>query len=114
MTTNIGSASLTVIPDFDGFDRRIERGAVAGFGRAGKSSGAAFGRSFHTAAKVGIGAALVATAGAIKLGLSAIDEARESQQVGRQTNAVLKSTGRAAKVSARDVGRLAGRLSYMA
>src|SRR5262245_16361448 len=41
----------------------------------------------------------------------AIDEAREAAKVGRQTAAVIKATGGVAKVSARDVDRLATALS---
>jgi hypothetical protein len=45
---------------------------------------------------------------------SAISEAREAQKVGRQTAAVIKATGGVARVSARDVDRLATALSNKA
>jgi hypothetical protein len=124
--TNVGFATLSVIPSFDGFKGKLERGTngpldsvgTSGgkrFGNGfGKSAGAAFGKTFKAAAKVGIGAAIALTAGAIKIGKDALDEAAESQKVGRQTAAVLKSTGGAAKVSQADVGKLANKLSYMA
>jgi hypothetical protein len=40
-----------------------------------------------------------------------IDEGREAQKVGRQTDAVIKSTGKAAGLTAKGFERLAGRLS---
>lgn len=55
--------------------------------------------------------ALGATAGAADFLRDAISEARESQKVGAQTGAVIKSTGAAAKVSADQVGDLATAIS---
>lgn len=55
--------------------------------------------------------ALGATAGAADFLRDSIDEARESQKVGAQTEAVIKSTGGAAKVSADQIGDLATALS---
>lgn len=57
-------------------------------------------------------AAVVGGAAAIGSFLKdSIGEAREAQKVGAQTNAVLKSTGRAAHVSAKQVGNLATAIS---
>lgn len=55
--------------------------------------------------------ALGATAGAADFLKDAVSEARESQKVGAQTNAVIKSTGGAAKVTADQVGDLASAIS---
>jgi hypothetical protein len=124
--TSIGSASLAVIPDFDGFGNRVQRGVngpltaagVSGGRRfgdaAGRSAGARFGSVFKTAAKAGILGGLAVAATAVKLGSDAIGEAREAQKVGRLTAAVIKSTGGAAKVSEKRVGKLSERLSEMA
>jgi hypothetical protein len=123
---DVGQAALQIIPSFKGLQGDLERGSskaltaagVSGgtkFGNsAGKSAGQRFGSVFKSAAKAGIVGALALTAGAIKLGVDALGEARDSQKVARQTHAVLKSTGGAAKVSAGDVGKLANKLSYMA
>jgi hypothetical protein len=124
--TTIGWASLEIRPDFDGFGSKVDRATsrpltaagVAGgrrFGEAaGRSAGARFGSVFKTAAKAGILGGLAVAAGALKLGSDAIGEAREAQKVGRLTRAVIKSTGGAAKVSERQVGRLSDRLSGLA
>jgi hypothetical protein len=112
--TNVGYATLDVIPSMKGFQSSVTRGVDPAMSSAGKRAGDRFGTFFKSAAKVGILGGIAAAAGAIKLGASAIDEAREAQQVARQTAAVIKSTGGAAKLSAKDVSKLAGRLSYMA
>jgi hypothetical protein len=57
---------------------------------------------------------LFAGAGLVSFFKSANDEAVESQKVGAQTTAVLKSTGGAAKVTADQIGDLAGAISNKA
>lgn len=81
---------------FDSIDRSAGRMAK-GFGRATTL----------------IGAGLAAMAGGVVVGAikSMVDEAREAEKVGRQTAAVIKATGGAAKVSAKDVDRLSSSLS---
>lgn len=78
------------------------------FGDA-ERAGSGFARGIGKVA-VFAGAALGAAglAGALK---GAVDAARESQKIGRQTEAVIRSTGGAAKVSAKQVGDLAGAIS---
>jgi cell wall-associated NlpC family hydrolase len=61
-----------------------------------------------TAGLIGGAFAAVQVAGFLK---DAITEAREAAKVTRQTNAVIKATGGVAKVSAKDVDRLADALS---
>lgn len=79
--------------------------------RAGHSASRGFSsglRGIGTAAKFGAGAVAVLGAAVAK---GAVDEFREAYKVGRQTNAVIKSTGGAANVSAKSVGDLANSLS---
>jgi hypothetical protein len=56
-------------------------------------------------------AKLGAVVGAVSFFKSAIDEAREAERTTRQTEAVLRSTGNAAGVSAKQIGDLANSLS---
>lgn len=79
---------------------RVAHGAASKFG-----SGL---QSLASSAKYG---ALGVAALGVALGKGAIDEYRESYKVGKQTNAVLKSTGGAANISAKGVGDLANSLS---
>lgn len=72
-----------------------------------------FGSSLRTLGKVaavGVGAAFAGMAVVVKNGM---DELSESQKVTAQTAAALKSTGGAAKVTAKEVEDLAGSLSRM-
>ena len=83
------------------------------FGSAGKKAGTSLKDSLIGGIGLGLGAKL------LELGLSAAsnffgsmnEEAREAQKVGAQTGAVLKSTGNAANVSAKEIGDLAGAIS---
>jgi hypothetical protein len=59
----------------------------------------------------GVAAGAVAFGGLAMGVKSAFDQFKESERVGRQTNAVLKSTGGAAGVSAKQVGDLATAIS---
>jgi SLT domain-containing protein/phage-related protein len=65
-----------------------------------------------TSALKGIAAAGVVV-GAMNFLKGAISEAEDAAKVGRQTEAVLKSTGQAAKVSAEQIGEMATRLSNL-
>ena len=114
----IGYASLGIIPSFDGFERRLTTGTTGPMSAAGRAGGDSFGKSFSTRAKravqVGAAGVALAAAGAIKFAGDSLAEARDAQKIGAQTRAVIKSTGGAAKVTERSVGRLAERLSDMA
>lgn len=69
-----------------------------------------------TSASGKLGAALsgaFAAAGAIRVFGSFLDEATEAAKVGRDTAAVIKSTGGVANVTAGDVGKLAEKLSVL-
>jgi hypothetical protein len=67
--------------------------------------------TFGKAAGLGLAGAGVA---AVKFGLDFVEAAEESVKIGKQTEAVIKSTGGAAKVTADDVAELADRLSLKA
>lgn len=64
------------------------------------------------AAAIGLGVGIAAAGTAlVAFGKSAVDEAREAQKVGAQTDAVLKSTGGVANITAKQVGDLANAIS---
>lgn len=82
------------------------------FGQAHDSS-SKFGKGLQSLGKVatvGVGAAFVGLAATLKVGFG---ELAEGQKVAAQTGAVLKSTGGAAGVTAKQVEGLAGSLSRM-
>lgn len=86
----------TVADDAQQSSGRVSRS----FSRAGEVMGAAL--------KTG---ALAAAAGTALFVKGAISEARDAQKVGAQTTAVLKSTGNAANVTAKQIGDLANAIS---
>jgi hypothetical protein len=114
MTSEVGSAFVSVLPSTRRFGSSLTRQIGPEIDSAGRRVGTRFGSAFKSAARVGILGGIALTAGALKLGVDSIDEARDAQKVGRLTRAAIKSTGGAAKVSERQVGRLSGRLSVMA
>jgi hypothetical protein len=114
MTTEVGSAFVSVLPSTRGFGSSLQRQIGSDVASTGRRAGSRFGSAFKSAARVGIFGGIAVAAGTLKLGADAIGEARDAQKVGRLTTAVIKSTGGAAKVSERQVGRLSGRLSVMA
>ena len=85
--------------------RKLERE----FKRAGDAGGR-LGRSLKTAAKVGAIGLGVGLAGVALGARSAWQELVQAQKVTAQTEAVLKSTGGAANVTARDIDRLSASL----
>lgn len=87
--SSIGTAYVEVKPDFDGFGKSVKKGMGPGL----KIASAAIAGGLTVAFK------------------GAFDEAREAAKVGKQTAAVIKSTGGAAKMSAKEVGNLANSLS---
>ena len=80
---------------------------------AGKASGSRFSNAMHSpiAAIGGVMAGAFAVDKVVSFFGSAISEARESQKVNGQTEAVIKSTGGAAKVSAGQMGDYATAIS---
>jgi hypothetical protein len=89
---SIGTAYL----DIEGNYGPLTKGAKKGVGTATKVAGAAI--------AAGLGVALK----------GAIDEAREAAKATAQTNAVIKSTGGVAKVTAKELGSLSNALSNKA
>lgn len=119
MAVELATAYVSLVPSARGIGSALSRqmigpanvaAAKAGEG-ASKSFGTRFAsgiRRFALGASVGLGLAGVA---AVKFGKSFIDAAEESRKIGAQTNAVIKSTGQVAGISAAGVGRLAEQLS---
>lgn len=107
---NVGYATLQVIPSLKGFSSRLRLGMGGPLSSEGAKAGDQAGRSFaSTFAKVAAAGAVAA--GAIGLGKSFVSAAIESQKIGKQTEAVLKSMGGQAGLTAKDVGNLATKLS---
>lgn len=76
--------------------------------RASRQLSQAIGIDFRNIARVGAFALGAGLAASVKVG---VDEMLEAQRVTAQTNAVIKSTGGAANVSADQLAKLAGKLS---
>jgi hypothetical protein len=100
------------------FGRTFERAGDDGARRFGVRFNKRLGSGFSASTKIAsVAAGAIGGAfAAVQIGgflKGAIDEAREAAKVGRQTAAVIKATGGVAKVSARDVDKLADRLSAL-
>ncbi len=107
----IGEAFIRVRPDTGMFTRE----ATPAMTSSGEHSGRTFGSAFK-GALTGVAAAVgVLLAGRAVLGFAgeALAEARQAAQVGRLTEAVIKSTGGAAKVSSGHVADLAESVSNL-
>ena len=105
----VGSAFVSILPSTRGFGAKLSGDIDGEVATAGKSAGSKFG----TALKVG---ALAAIGGAVFVGKflgGALGEAREAAVIGARTENVIKSMGNAAKISAEDVGKMAGRISAL-
>lgn len=103
----VGTAWVSVVPSAKGFGKDLDRQVGGEVEKTGKSVGKRFGTAIKGGALALAGGAAALT-GFLK---GSLDEAREAQKVGGLTNAVIKSTGGAAKVTAKQVGDLAGALS---
>lgn len=104
-STPIASAAVELTPTTTGFGRNTVRNLTGEVGAAGKKLGSGFGKAFA------LTGGLVAAAGVGKFLTDSLDEAREAQKVGATTEQLVKSTGKAAKLSAEQVGNLSGELS---
>lgn len=93
--------------------RDLESAGTTGGAQAGTAAGTNMGRTFGSTAKSIIGSTvgLFAGFGALRFFQGAIGEMREAVRVGNLTNAVIKSTGGEAGVTAAAVGDLANALS---
>lgn len=83
---------------------------TSAFGK--KSSGMSKGMAIAGTAAIGATAAVGAFA--VKLGVDSVKAYQESYKIGKQTEAVIKSTGGKANVSAAHIGKLSTSLSQMA
>lgn len=119
MATELATAYVSLVPSLKGAQSAISKefgGVSTELGKQGDAAGKGFGGGLVNAAKKFAGPLALAF-GAIKvkdfLG-DAIGEARESQKVGALTESIIKSTGGAAQISAKQVGDLASSLSAKA
>lgn len=114
---NVGTAYLEIVPSAQGFVGKMQREVGGDMAKAGANAGTqaatgmkkSFGSGIKNLFALAGGTALAA--GAVSFVKDAFAEAREGQKVGALTTAVIKSTGGAAKVSAEQVGELAGAIS---
>lgn len=105
----VGSAFLTIIPSARGFRGQLEAQTSPGAAAAGRTAGAKFGGGMSSSLKaIGIATVAATAAGFIK---GAVGEAREAQKVGAVTAQVIKTTGSAANVTAKQVGALSNAIS---
>lgn len=113
--TNVGYATLSVIPSFNGFQGRLERGVAPGMAASGKNAGKRFGGAFGSALRGTLAGLSIWRAGSEALQFigDSVAEGRESVRIGKQTAAVIKSTGGAARVSEKQAGRLANTLKRL-
>jgi hypothetical protein len=107
MAFALATARVFIEPDTSKFGVLTERGINrSGVAKSGKRHGRDWGGLFSRAA-----GAAIAAGGAIYVGKKLLDAATESQKVTAQTNAVIKSTGGTARVTASQVANLAGAIS---
>jgi phage-related protein len=98
--TTIGEAFVEVKPRTDGFEKSAQGGVEKGLGSIAKKAAVVFG-------------AALATGAAAHFVSGFIQAAAESQKISRVTDAIIKSTGSAAQLSAEQVGNLATSLSNL-
>jgi hypothetical protein len=105
----LATAFVAIRPEASKFGAELKSKTEATAGSVGKSTGTTFGKSMVGA--IGAAVAGIAVLGFLK---GAIAEAQEAAKVGKLTEAVIKSTGGTAKVTATQIGDLANRLSNLA
>lgn len=108
----IASAFVSLVPTAAGFGAATSRQINPQMDNAGKKGGGRFAAGLKAA--IGPATALLGAAAVGGFLKDAIGEAREAQKVGALTESIIKATGGAAKVTAKDVGDLAGALSAKA
>ena len=115
--SEVAAAFVTVAPSLQGFGNKVIGEATKAGDTAGKEAGSRFGKWFVKASEGpfrAFGEAAVALFAADKIKdffVSSVEEAREAQRVSAQTEAVIRSTGAAAGISADQVGDLATAIS---
>jgi hypothetical protein len=105
----VASAYVALLPSMANFGKKLDSQMSPQLAKSGKSGGKIFGGAFKAIA--GPALALVGTAAIGGFLKDSIGEAREAQKVGAQTEAVIKSTGKAAGLSAKKFGDLATSIS---
>ena len=113
----VGSTYVSVMPSARGFGSKLSGQIGGDVDKAGKTSGSRFGKVFATASIKPFRAFGAAALGFFAVDKvkdffgSAIDEARESQKVSALTAQVIKTTGGAANISAKQIGNLSTAIS---
>lgn len=103
----IGWAGLGIVPEVGSdFGRKLGRDIDPALSRVGGDSGKRFGGIFGKAAVAAAGGLIGAGFAAFKLGQDALGEAREAQEVGRTSAAILKATGGAANLTRKEYDKL--------
>jgi len=107
MTEEIGWASLGIVPTLDrGFDSKLSRDLNPGLSRVGRDSGKMFGGILGKAAVAGAAGIIGAGFAAFRIGQDALGEAREAQEIGRTSAAILKATKGAANLTRKEYDKL--------
>jgi uncharacterized protein YukE len=115
--SEIASAYVSLLPSARGFGSKLNSTIGPDVDKAGRLSGGRFGRFFFSSSMRPLRAFGAAAVGLFAIDKvkdffeSSMDEARESQKVGSLTEQVIKSTGHAANVSAKQIGNLATTIS---
>lgn len=115
--SNVGYATLSIIPSAKGFGAALDKGVLPVVTSAGKEHGKKYGEVYTKEAMgplrgLGEAAAAIFAVDKAKEFLSSIIEgAREAQKATALTTQVIKSTGGAAHVSAKEVEELSSALS---
>jgi uncharacterized protein YukE len=115
--SEIASAYVSLLPSAKGFGSKLNTSIGPDIDKAGRLSGGRFGRLFFSSSMRPLRAFGAAAVGLFAIDKvkdffeSSMDEARESQKVGALTEQVIRSTGHAANVSAKQIGNLATTIS---
>ena len=103
MTAEAGWVALGVKPVLDrGFGSALSRDLDPALGRVAGTSGKRFGSIMGKAAVVGAAGIIGAGFAAFRFGQDALAEAREAQEIGATSVAILKSTQHAAKLTRKE------------
>lgn len=114
--TEVGTAYVSIVPSAAGFGTALERQITGQANQVGTQAGKALGAGI-TGSASGIArgvTGILAGIGAAHFLRGSLAEAEEAVKVGNLTNAVIRSTGGAANVTADQVGKLATSLSKVA
>lgn len=113
--SSLAEAYVRLRPDTSSVGSEIERGLVAPAGAAGKKAGKEAGKGIHSGLSGAISGLAAGFAGTAIFGFlkDSVNEAREAAQALRLTEAVIKSTGGAAGLTAEDVHGLAEKLGQL-